>query len=85
VGNDKPFKAGTTTPTNDCVAERQWMPHRQQCSKKSFMRRSTTPWMLVARFRGVKATGDHRTSLREERQLRFDVVFPEDETGVATA
>ena len=41
--------------------------------------------MLVARFRGVKATGDHRTSLREERQLRFDVVFPEDETGVATA
>ena len=67
----RPFKAGTTTPTIDFVAERQLMRERQQSNKKSFMRRSATPWMSVASFPRVKTLGYHRTSLREKRQLRF--------------
>ena len=51
------------------------MRGRQQSNTKSFMRRSATPWMLVASFPRVKTLGYHRTSLREERQLRFPVVL----------
>ena len=67
----RPFKAGTTTPTIDLVAERQLMRERQQSNTKSFMRRTATPWTLVASFPRVKTHGYHRTSLREERQFRF--------------
>ena len=65
----RPFKAGATTPTIDCVAERQMMRDRRQSITKSFMRRSATLWMLVASFSGVKTPVYHRTSLREERRL----------------
>ena len=67
----RPFKAGTRIPAIDCVAERQLMRDRGQSTTKSFMRRSATPWMLVASFPGVKTPGYHRTSLREKRHLCF--------------
>jgi hypothetical protein len=35
------------------------------------MRRSATPWVLVASFPGVETPGYHQTSLREERNLWF--------------
>ena len=38
---------------------------RRQSTKKLFMRRSATLWMLVASFSGVKTPGYHQTSLRE--------------------
>gem|GEM_PF-2065956 len=80
----RPFKAVTTT-INDCFAERRLMRDRQQSCKKSFMRRSATPWMFVASFPWVK-----------DRRLRSDLAprgaavaicrrAPEDETGVARA
>jgi len=61
------------------------MRDRQQSCKKSFMRRSATPWMFVASFPWVK-----------DRRLRSDLAprgaavaicrrAPEDETGVARA
>ncbi len=70
----RPFKAGTTT-INDCFAERHLMRDRQQSCKKSFMRHSATPCCWLHRFRGLKTAGYDRTSLREERQLRFAVVL----------
>ena len=80
----RPFKAGTTTPTNDCVAERQLMRDRRQSNTNSFMRRSATPWMLVASFPGVK-----NPRLPSDLAPRGAVVAicrraPADETGVAT-
>ena len=51
------------------------MRDRRQSNTNSFMRRSATPWMLVAKFPEIKTPGHHRTSLREERQLRFAVVL----------
>ena len=51
------------------------MRDREQSITKSFMRRSATPWTLVASFPRVKTHGYHRNSLREERQLRFPVVL----------
>ena len=53
----RPFKAWTKIPAIDCVAERQLMRDRGQSTTKSFMRRSATPWMLVASFPGVKTLG----------------------------
>jgi len=44
----RPFKAGTTIPTIDCVAERHLIRDRRQSTMKSFMRRYTTLWILVA-------------------------------------
>jgi hypothetical protein len=80
----RPFKAGTTTPTIDCVAERQLMRDRRQSNTRSFMRRSATPWLLVASFPGVK-----NPRLPSDLAPRGAVVAiwrraPEDKTGVAS-
>ena len=64
----RPFKAGTTTPAIDIVAERQLMRDRRHSTKKSCMRRSATPWILVASFRGLRrilATNGLDSSLSE--------------------